>query len=140
MAKKRGVHELLHSPVFHPKDFVQVMIGAAILAIPVGFTEETWHLGDNLPFLNILGFFLVSLIFISIFVYYTYYRNQMKNHLGEFFKRVFFTYVTSFFVVTMLLVLIQRAPWSTNWVLAFKRTVIVTFPSCMSAAIADVLR
>jgi len=125
---------------FHPKDMLQVMVGAAILAIPVGFTEETWKLGESLPLSNVFGFLLLSMLFISAFVYYNYYRGKLKEHRGEFFKRILSTYLISFIVVGVLLTLIQRAPWSTDFILAFKRVVIVTFPSTMSAAVADTIK
>ncbi len=125
---------------FHPKDVLQVMVGAAILAIPVGFTEETWKLGESLPLSNVLGFLLLSLLFISAFVYYSYYRGKLKEHHKQFIKRVFSTYAISFIVVGLLLTMIQRAPWATDFTLAFKRVVIVTFPSTMSAAVADTIK
>ena len=42
--------------------------------------------------------------------------------------------------MAIILSVIQRAPWSVDWILAFKRTVIVTFPSALSAAIAGNLK
>ena len=125
---------------FHLKDMLQVIIGASILAIPVGYTEETWHLGDTLPLLNIMGFLILSLLFIGAFTYYHYYRNHMKNHGTEFVKRTFLTYIFAFIVVAVLLTLIQRTPWTTDFLLAFKRTVIVTLPASLSGTIADVIR
>jgi len=129
---------------FRLKDVLQVLIGASILAVPVGFTEETWSLGEALPSLNIFLLFLVSLIFISAFVYYHYHKGKhnhsKKVHWGELTKRVLSTYVLSFLVVAVLLTIIQRTPWMTDWVLALKRTVIVAFPSSMSATVADIIR
>ena len=125
---------------FYPRDVLQVMIGAAILAVPVGFTEETWNLGETLPILNIIILLLLSLLFVSVFVYYNYYRDTIKQHLDEFIKRALFTYVIAFIVVAILLTIIQRTPWTTNFILAFKRVVIVAFPSSMSAAVADIIK
>lgn len=124
---------------FYLKDVVQVMVGASILAVPVGFTEETWRLGETLPMGNILGLFALSILFISLFAYYNYYRKNIKEHYIEFFKRVLSTYFISFILVTLLLVIIQRAPWQTEWILALKRTIVVTFPASMSAAVADMI-
>ncbi|MBD3354678.1 DUF2391 family protein, partial [Candidatus Woesearchaeota archaeon] len=130
-----------HPPEFLIKDALQVIIGSSILAIPIGFTEETWELGGSLPILNILGLFLISMLFISSFTYYNYHkRHGLKKHFGEFVKRIFATYLVSFLVVSVLLLLIQRAPWTTDWLLALKRTVIVTFPSSMSGTIADTIK
>lgn len=124
----------------YPRDIVQIIIGAMILAIPVGFTEEVWVLGATLPLINVLSLFFLSLIFLSIFVYYNYYRNQMKEHKIEFLKRVSSTYFFSFLVVALFLTIIQKAPWQVDWVLACKRVILVSFPASMSAAVADIIK
>ncbi|MBU1111845.1 MAG: DUF2391 family protein [archaeon] len=124
---------------FHLKDLLEVIIGASILAIPVALTEETWRLGETLRILNLIGFLVISFLFIGGFVYYTYYRKHIKEHWTKFIKRVFFTYIISFLVVGMLLTLIDKAPWTTDWLLALKRVIIVTFPASMSGTIADTL-
>ena len=145
--KKEGVVNKIMQPLaipipqFRLKDLLQILIGAAILAIPVGFTEETWRLGETLPLINIIGFIIASLIFITLFTYYHYHHKiQINGYYNELVKRVFATYIVSFIVVSLLLGLIQKTPWQTDWLLAFKRIVIVTFPSTMSAAVADVLK
>ena len=142
MAKKEVIiNRWIHHPEFHPRDLLQVIVGASILAIPVGLTEETWRLGETLPFFNIIVFMLVSLLFISAFVYYNYYKiHGLKEHHTKFLKRVLLTYVFSFLVVALLLSLIQKTPWTTDWILALKRVVIVTFPASMSAAVADMIK
>jgi uncharacterized membrane protein len=121
------------------KNIVQVIVGATILAIPVGFTEETWKLGETLPISNIMGILIISILFILIFSYRNYQRNLMHIYWFDFTKRVVATYVLSFIIVSILLTLIGKAPWAVDWLLAFKRVVIVTFPASMSAAIADTL-
>ena len=130
-------------PHFKRKDLLQVVVGASILAVPIGFTEETWHLGGTLPALNILGLVTLSLLFISLFTYHHYHHQRggdRKEHQDEFVKRVAGTYILSFAVVAVILTLIQRAPWSSDIILAFKRIAIVTFPSSMSATLTDTLR
>ena len=126
---------------FHLKDVLQVLIGASILAIPVGFTKEVWDLGSSLPITNIFGFIFLSLIFISLFTYYHYHKEHgLKKHHKHFIKRIVLTYILAFFVVAIILILIQEAPWKTDWVLAFKRIILVTFPASMSGAIADTIK
>lgn len=125
---------------FNFRDLLQVILGASILAIPVGFTEETWRLGGQLPMANILVFMALSIGFIGLFTYYHYHRHAKKEHLEHLFIRVINTYFVSFVVVALLLMLIQQAPWMTDPALAFKRVVIVTFPSSLSAAVADRLK
>jgi len=125
---------------FGLKNILQAIVGAIFLAIPIGFTEETWNLGENLPMSNIIMILAFSLFFIALFAY----RNLSKNKPGFYWydlaKRVVVMYVISFAIVTLLLLVIQRAPWATDWVLAFKRTIIVAFPSSLSATIAGNLK
>ena len=126
---------------FHLKDVLQVIIGASILAIPVGFTKEVWELGETLQIINIFGFVILSLLFISLFTYYHYHREQgLKKHHKHFTRRVVLTYVLAFFVVGIILTLIQKAPWQTDWVLAFKRIALVTFPASLSGTLADAIK
>ena len=144
--KKRGkvIHKLI-TPInlkFRLRDAIQIMMGSAILAIPIGFTEETWELGQKLPLGNILILFFISIFFISSFVYYHSYSHHIhiKQHLLEYIKRVIATYIVSFLVVAVLLTIIKIAPWETNFLLALKRIIIVAFPASMSAAIADTIK
>ena len=126
---------------FHPKDVLQVIVGASLLAIPVGFTEETWQLGITLPLLNVLLLFFTSLLFIGLFVYFTYHhKSLLRDHSDTFFKRIFATYILSFIVVAVLLTIIQRAPWDTSFLIALKRVIIVTFPASLGGAIVDTLK
>lgn len=140
MEKKDSIgKEILRE--FEKKDVIEVLVGASILAIPVGFTEETWRLGESLPISNILGILILSLAFISAFVYYQYHhKHYHPHHAKEFSKRVAFTYLGSFLVVALMLTLIQQAPWSTETVIALKRTVLVTFPASMIALVADMFK
>ncbi len=125
---------------FHLKDVLQVIVGASLLAIPVGFTEETWNLGENLPMQNVMWFLILSLLYIGLFVYYNFYRNRLRNHWLSFVKRVLFTYLFSFLVVAIMMHIIQQTPWSTDWALALKRVLIVTFPCSLSGTIADTIK
>ncbi len=141
-ARGRIVHSMMRPVMlkFYPRDVMQVLVGASILAIPVAFTEETWNLGASLPLANILGLLALSVIFISSFVYYNYYRGEMRKNWTEFSKRVFTTYLFSFLVVAIILTLIERAPWQTDIMIAFSRAIIVSFPASMSAAVADIIK
>ena len=123
-----------------PRDVMQIIVGASILAIPVGFTEETWNLGERLPLNNVLALAIISLVFIALFVYFNFYRFQLKGYVFEYIKRVVAIYVISLIIVGMLLSLIDKCPWGTDNILALKRIIIVAFPSSMSAAISDTLK
>jgi uncharacterized membrane protein len=123
-----------------PRDIMQIIVGASILAIPVGFTEETWNLGERLPLNNVLVLAIISVIFIALFVYFNFYRFQLKGYIFEYIKRVVAIYAISLIVVGVLLTLIEKCPWGTDNILALKRMIIVAFPSSMSAAISDTLK
>jgi len=130
-------------PLFHEfklKDVLELIVGASILAVPVGFTEETWRLGQTLPMLNTFGLLLISLFFISLFTYYNYYRNKKHSPRTPLIARVAATYALSCAVVAALLTLIQVAPWTTDWVVAFKRIILVALPASMSAVVADTIK
>jgi uncharacterized membrane protein len=124
----------------YPRDIIQMIVGATLLAIPLVYTEETWKLGEQLPLLNITGIAFVSILFISIFIFYNYYRNHIRQHKFAFLKRVVFTYLIALIVVAIILTLIQKAPWEENYILAIKRIIIVAFPASLSATIADVIK
>tara|TARA_Y100000310_G_C20674069_1_gene811890 strand:+ start:1347 stop:1814 length:468 start_codon:yes stop_codon:yes gene_type:complete len=146
-SESQPIQKILIDPIkteFKNNDILQVIVGAAILSVPVGFTQETWDLGKTLPMTNILALIALALIFISLFVYTHYHRGRVKmdpkHHMTQFTKRVLVTYILSFIVVAMLLTLIQVAPWTTDAMLAFKRTAVVTFPSSLSATIVDLIK
>lgn len=122
------------------RDVMQMTVGASILAIPVGFTEETWTLGTSLPFRNVLVLTCVSLLFIAAFVYFNFYRFHLKGYRWQFIKRVLGIYVISLIVVAVLLTIIDKCPWGIDNLVAFKRVIIVAFPASMSAAVSDMLK
>ncbi len=125
---------------FRPRDLMQVIVGASILAVPVAMTEETWVLGTELPLRNVLMLSGLSLLFIAGFVYYNFYRFNFKGHLFEYIKRVAAIYLFSMLVVALLLTIIQKCPWGVDNVLALKRIMIVSFPASMAAAVSDTLK
>jgi len=125
---------------FKGGDIMQVVIGASMLAIPVAFTEEIWQLGSVLPALNTMMISLTSLVFVSIFVYYNFYRVTFKGYIPEFIKRVIGTYFISLLVVAFILTLIQQCPWLTDPATAIRRVVLVAFPASMSGTLTDTLK
>jgi uncharacterized membrane protein len=119
------------------RDITQIIAGASILAVPVAFTQETWDLGQSLPLLNIVFLTIISLAFISAYVFFNFYRDLFDQYFTQFIKRVLAIYFISLFIVGVLLTIIQVAPWADDFLLALKRTIIVGFPASMSAAISD---
>jgi uncharacterized membrane protein len=119
------------------RDILEVIVGASILSIPVAFTEEVWNMGDDLHWMNIIALSAVSLLFLGSFIYYTSYRKRLELFRKEYYKRIFFTYFLSILVVGLLLFIVDKAPWFTDFDLALKRTIIGAFPASMSATVTD---
>lgn len=125
---------------FKPRDIIQVAVGAAMLAVPVALSEEAWSLGERLPKENIGILAALSLVFISIFVYFNFYRFTFKGNVLSFLKRVVGTYVISLAVSAIILTIIQKCPWGIDNMLALKRIVIVTFPATMGGTLSDTIK
>ncbi len=125
---------------FKPRDIMQVVVGSALLAIPVSLTEEVWNLGESLPISNVVIISAISLLMISIFVYYNFYKVTFKGYVVEFLKRIFGTYLISLIVVGLILTIIQKCPWGIDNTLAIKRIIIVAFPAAMSGTLSDTIK
>ena len=123
-----------------PKDILQIIVGATILAIPVGLTEETWILAQQLKITNVIALGLISIFFIALFVYFNFYRFNIKGYVGQYIKRVVATYGLSLLVVGLLLTIIEKCPWGIDNMLAVKRIIITTFPASMAATISDTMK
>ena len=121
-------------------DIMQILVGAATLAIPVAFTEEVWKFGELLPMKNVLLLSVLSLTFIALFVYFNFYRNHLKGNVFECFKRIMATYLLSLLVVGIVLTIIEKCPWGTDNILAIKRTIIVAFPASMTSVLSDSIK
>ena len=125
---------------YRARDFMQTLVGSAILAIPAAYTEEAWNLGSELPLLNIFGIALMSIIFISAFVYYNFYKSYFRRFWAQYLIRVLSTYGVSIVTVAVLLTLVDQCPWGIDNLLAIKRIIVVAFPASMSATVADALK
>lgn len=123
-----------------PRDILQIIVGATILAIPVGLTEETWILGKELPLRNVVWLGIISISFLSAFIFFNFYRFNIKEHFWEYIKRVAATYGLSLIVVGVLLTVIDKCPWGADNLLAIKRIIITTLPASMSATLSDTLK
>jgi uncharacterized membrane protein len=124
----------------HNRDVLQIIVGATLFAIPVGFTQEVWDLGQQLSMGRILTLAAFSIISIAIFVYLNFYRNLLRRYWGQYVKRVVVIYGIAFLMVTAMLTIIDKAPWGVDNVLAIKRILLVTFPASMSGALSDLLK
>ncbi len=119
------------------QDLLEIVVGASILAVPVAFTEEVWTMGDDLGWLNIILLNVVALIFIGGFMYYKSYRKHLNMYRKEYYKRLFSTFFLSVLIVAILLTIVDKCPWLTDFDLALKRVLIGSFPAAMSATVTD---
>jgi len=134
---------------FYPRDVLQTMVGAILLAVPMAFTDEVWRTGAELSTGRIFIIALVSISAIATFVYYNIYRSELgegigkmfeRGHAGEFLKRVVSTYAVALLVSFLILMLLDKAPLGEHMLLTLHRAVLVALPASMSAAIADILK
>ena len=125
---------------FKLRNVLQAIVGATVLAIPIGFTEETWRLGETLPIWNIVMIFFISILFVALFAYRHFRKNKPDFYWYELVKRVVVIYSLSFVVVALILFIIQKAPWNLDFILSLKRTIIVALPSALGATIAGSLK
>ena len=136
------IHRVV-SPIMielRPRDIIQIIVGATVLAIPIGLTEETWKLGETLPIMNALILLGVTLVFIAAFVYFNFYRNMLKGHFYSYILRVVSIYIISFLTVAMFLLLIDKFPLGSQIQTGLKRAIIASLPCSMSASISDGLK
>lgn len=121
-------------------DIMQILIGAAIITIPLSFTEEAWNLSRELPLSNILILSAISTIFMASFVYNNFYRGEISGHWRHFIARLIVIFVFSHLVVGLILYLLQRAPFGSDFDLAFRRTLLIGFPAQMTASFSDSIK
>lgn len=125
---------------FKVRDIAQIIVGASLLALPLCFTEEAWNLGRDLPMGNVLALGGLSIAFITMFVFFNFYRGHFRGHVLSFVSRVVVTYAVSLAVVSVVLALLNKTPWQTDAALAFKRVIIITFPASMAGSVTDALK
>jgi uncharacterized membrane protein len=103
----------------------------------VAFTEEVWNMGDELHWYNVILLNTVCLLFMGSFIYFKSYRKHLELYRNEFYKRVLSTFLLSVLIVGILLTIVNKCPWLTDFDLALKRVLIGSFPAAMSATVTD---
>ncbi|MDP3728331.1 MAG: DUF2391 family protein [bacterium] len=135
MDKKKMLHHI------HPEDVVQLVFGALIFGIPAAYTQETWDLGTQLHFVNYLFLFLLSILLIALIIFHAgYNRHNIKTLEHLYTRRVLLSYMFIFLSCTTFLVLIGKAPWFIDPLLALQRTIIISVPASISGITADIIR
>jgi len=119
------------------EDVSQVMIGAAMLSVPIAFTEEAWDLSREIPLVN-LGFLVIlSLGFCALYAFQSIYRGKIERRRKVFLSRVFFDYLLSVLVVILVLAGLDRLPLLEDPMLSLRRIILIAFPATMGAVVTD---
>jgi uncharacterized membrane protein len=64
---------------FGLRDLAEIVVGATMLAIPVGYTEEVWVLGEELSNLRASLIVLVSMFFTAAFTYAVFIATTSRS-------------------------------------------------------------
>lgn len=123
-----------------PRDISQIFIGALLVASPLCFTEEVWQLSLNLKLNNIYMLMVSSVITVTLFVYFNFYRFKLRGNVAEFIKRIVAIYFITTLSVILILFLIDKFPVVKEPMVAFKRVIIIAFPSIFGATLTDYLK
>ena len=118
-------------------DLLEIVVGASILAVPIAFTEEVWDMGDQLAWLNVFTLSFLGIVFLGTFIYVAAYRKKFTMYRKEYFKRVAYTYLLSVIIIGLLLTVVDKCHWLSDFDVAMKRVLIGAFPASMSATVTD---
>ena len=125
---------------FGLRDLAEIVVGATVLAIPVGYTEEVWVLGEQLSNLHAALIVIVSLLFSAAFTYAVFYRDHFKGYEDEFVKRLVSSYMVTLTVAAVVLLLVDKLPMIADPGVAIRRVILVAFPATFSATVVDSLK
>ena len=118
------------------EDISQIVIGAAVMAIPIAFSEELWEFGETLPAFNIFLLVIISLIIQLFYTYFSLFQGREKRYSLIVF-RVLLNYALTFMTVAIILFVLNRVAFDLNFLVGFKRIIILCFPASLGAVIVD---
>ena len=118
------------------EDISQIVLGAAVMAIPIAFSEELWRFGETLPGINILMLAILSLTIQYFYTYFSVFQGTEKRYFYIVF-RIVLNYVLTFFTVGIILFALNRLSLSSDLLVGFKRMIILSFPASLGAVIVD---
>lgn len=119
------------------EDVSQIIIGAAVLSVPIAFTEEAWRISVTLPAVNMIFLMTLSLAFITIYVYQSIYQRNIRDRVASFCWRILIEYVLSCIVAASVLFALNKLPVGEESFIALKRVIILALPASMGAVVVD---
>ncbi|AIY66678.1 DUF2391 family protein [Pseudoalteromonas piratica] len=122
---------------FNFEDIVQICVGAFALAVPISFSEEAWQLAETLPLTNLLLLLCLSLTFLTLYTYQSVFQRNINTRRFLFITRIVVAYLITFFIVSLVLLSIDKLPFVSDPLIALKRVVVISMPASMGAIIVD---
>lgn len=113
---------------------INMFIGTAVVAVPMGFMDEVTNLSENIPTLNIILIVLLSVLSLVLF-YQMHSKNEKKKRI-IFLVQVLGSYTLSIFITAFLLGLFMQSPWENDTQVALNQIFIVGYPASLAGAIA----
>ena len=118
------------------EDISQIVVGAAVMAIPIAFSEELWKFGETLPLLNILMLAILSITIQFFYTNFSLFQGREERYFRIIF-RVLLNYIITFLTVGIILFVLNRLSFSSELLIGFKRMIILSFPASIGAVIVD---
>lgn len=119
------------------EDVSQIVIGASVMAIPIAFSEELWRFGETLPSFNLTLLVLLSFIIQTLYIYSSLFQGKEKSTL-LIVSRVIINYIITFFTVSAILFVLNRLSFNyEEFIVGFKRILVLTFPASLGGVIID---
>jgi len=118
------------------EDISQIIIGAAVMAVPIAFSEELWKFGETLPLINIVLLLGISLFIQFFYTQFSIFQGKEKRII-IISSRVILNYLLTFTTVAIILFALNRLSFTSNYLVGLYRIIILSFPASLGAVIVD---
>ena len=122
---------------FNSEDASQIAIGAFAMSMPIAFTQEAWQMAESLPTINLVFLCLMSLLFLTLYTYYSLFQGNVRYRLASYIIRIITAYSITLVVVGCVLFALDKFPLMSEPLVAFKRLLIIAMPASLGAIIVD---
>jgi len=123
-----------------PRDIIQIFAGAFLVSAPLCLTEEVWQLSVSLRKENVYALGIISVLMVTAFIYFNFYRYKLSGNIINFVKRVVATFLINIGCIVLILSLIDKFPVHLEPYVAIKRVLIIAFPAIFGSVISDYLK
>ena len=86
---------------------------------------------------NVFTLILLSLAIIGFYIYYGIFQGQVSDKKSVFLGRVAIDYFLTLAVVSVVLLVLDKISLSSDYLVSFKRIVVLSFPGAMGAVVVD---